>query len=188
MIMSSKNNKTPRKPKEGDRSSFFSHLDLDKVVKIVLIASIIIVSIGIVSFLNRPKEQYAIFMVLNEDKRLGDYPTNASVQENVSLHTYVESHYSEETEFMVRVYKGNNDTTITSENGTTNAQWFRNITVEPLSENENWTSQIINVSFDIMGENQTILFELWKKNLQGEWHYVPNQVLFVRIDVIANAE
>ena len=167
-----------------EKNSLFSKINLDTLVKIVLILSILIVSIGIISFLNRPEEEYAIFIVLNDDKQMGNYPTNASAQENVSLHTYVENHYSDETDFMVKVYKGNNQTTITSENGTRNAEWLRNISVSPLGENENWTSQVINVSFGEVGTNQTIVFELWKKNEDGQWNYVPNQVLFVRIDVL----
>ncbi len=179
--MKSKKNSDSDPNKESE-DEIKEPVDLEKITRTVLLIGILFVSIGIIYFLTEPEEEYSIFILLNDDEVMGNYPVNASVNENVSLHTYIESHYSEKTEYMVKMYRGNNDTTINSMNGTKNVLYLGNFTIE-LKNEQNWTSHVINVSFPSLGSNQTAIFELWRK-VDGEWQYIPNHILFVRIEVL----
>ncbi len=155
--------------------------NLERFTKVILIIGIIGVSIGIGIFLIRPEEEFPVFILLNEDGEMANYPVNASQNEEVTLYVFIDNQYKTPQDYMIKIYRGDNSTTINSMNGTKNALYIENITIT-LDPFVNWTSDPIDISFPNIGTNQTAIFELWKKN-EGVWEFIPKLVIFIRLEI-----
>ena len=161
---------------------------LEKVTTGILIVSIIIMLTGIIYVSVRPEEEFTHFFLLNEDQKMKDYPTNATIGEDLSFHVYIECHYQDGKEYQVRIYQGTNETAINSSISVSSqtAQTYLNETKKievNLANEENWTSPMQTISFNAPGKNQVIICELWEINDKGEWTYIPTYILILRIDI-----
>ncbi len=162
-----------------------SGLTLEKITKIVLIAGIIVISGAMVYTFTKPEEQDILFFILNDQKELKDYPTNSTVNENVSVYAFIENHLGYTENFSVRVYRGNSNITINDSVGVSenvNATYLFNYTYT-LENEESIVSEMINVSFSEAGPNQLIIIELWI-NTDNGWEYYPGYILFLRLLII----
>ncbi|WP_371803244.1 DUF1616 domain-containing protein [Candidatus Lokiarchaeum ossiferum] len=159
-------------------------LSLNKITRIVLLVGIIVVSGAMVYTLTRPEEEDVLFFILNEDQVMKDYPVNASVNQNVSVHAFVENHLQRSAEFAVRVYRGNSNLTHNISIGVEHnsyATYLFNYT--KILENEvSWITPKINVSFPIAGPDQQVILELWV-NTDFGWRFLPEYITFLRIEV-----
>lgn len=168
----------------SEDSEWKDGLSLNKMTRIVLLVGIIVVSGAMVYTLTRPEEEDVLFFILNEDQVMKDFPVNASVNEPVSVHAFVENHLQRTAEFSVRIYRGNTNLThnisIGVENNP-NATYLFNQT--KMLENEaSWITPMINVTFPFAGLDQQIVLELWI-NTDFGWRYLAEYIIYLRIRV-----
>ncbi|TXT61189.1 MAG: hypothetical protein BAJALOKI3v1_810012 [Promethearchaeota archaeon] len=158
----------------------FEHFD--KLVTVCLLAGILIVSGFIVYYVLNPEPPFTTFTILNEEKEMGNYPTNATIGKNISFYVGIGNYLEREATFAVNISKGNNETTL-GPNGAENAEYnftTPNITLE---HNEEWISEQLNISFYIPG-NRTIIVELFEVISPSKSIFL--NILFLRINVTAS--
>jgi hypothetical protein len=160
-------------------------IDFHRVTRVLLILGLIGVSSAMLySLLNPEKEPDVIFILLNEDKQMKDYPTQANVDAAIILCAYVENMLGDGAEFSLRVYTGANITLDEYIGVINNANASLQQTIDfNLKHNSEWISEPISSSFSQKGENYEIIMELWQK-INGEWQYMPRYILILRIQVI----
>ncbi|MHA1293845.1 MAG: DUF1616 domain-containing protein [Promethearchaeota archaeon] len=156
--------------------------EFDKLVRISLIIGILVVSGIIVIYLFNQEPGFVDFGLLNEDKKAENYPTEASVNEEINFYVYVGNFLGREFTFYLKILKGDNDTEL-SDKGSKHADL--NFTTEDitLSNSEEWISDKLTISFAKEGENQIIIVELWEitKN-NGENFF---NILYLRLNITA---
>jgi uncharacterized membrane protein len=167
----------PKETTDNSKDPNFEH-----TTRAILILGILIVSGFIIYDVTRPSEQYVLFSVLNQDKELGNYPSRVAVGQKISFYFYVENHLSDQMEFNVKIYLGNNSSSINPKVGVINALFLGNYS-KMVAEGQNWTSSQIDYQFQQVG-SQFIGLELWQQQ-DGEWKYVENHTLVLRINVTA---
>ena len=136
-------------------------LALDKILKICLIAGIIISSGLIIYYILTPEPGFITFGLLNSDKEAENYPTKATVNTNIEFYALVENHLGSDLTFHLKIYKGDNQTQLSS-TGSVNAilnQTSPQITIK--NEERKICGKFI-ISFLQIGSNQTIIVELWQ--------------------------
>jgi uncharacterized membrane protein len=170
-------------PNDNEQNSESKGPKLDRFVKVLLIASIITVTGAIIYTNTQPEEPDIVFFLLNENLEAKDYPSNITQGTTVEFYFHIINNLGTQTEFQVRVYVGTNDTKINSQTGVSNASPLINIS-KTLNNGDEWTSNKLNHSFNIVGKNQPIVLELWKKT-NGQWQYIPDYILFIRMSVSA---
>jgi len=141
-----------------------SRLEFDKLLKILLIIGIVVISGFILFYVLKPAPGFISFGVLNSEMKLDDYPTELSVEENASIYVFVENHLNREFAFRLEILKGNNET-IKSSLGSENAASYLNVTNVNIDQGIRWTSEMLNVSFEVPGVNSSIIIELWEIKL-----------------------
>lgn len=156
------------------------HSSMELTTRAILIIGIIIVSGFIVYDITKTSEPYVLFSVLNQDKELGNYHSNLIVGQKLAYYFYLENHLGETTEFNVKIYLGNSTANINPKIGITNAQFIGNYS-KTVQNGENWTSNQLEYQFQNVG-SQFIGIELWQ-NQNGDWKYVENHTLVLRINV-----
>ncbi|MHA1460603.1 MAG: DUF1616 domain-containing protein, partial [Promethearchaeota archaeon] len=149
-------------------------------LKILLIIGIIIISGFIVYALLTPEPGYITFGVLNSDKKAENYPTNATVGENVTFYVSVGNYLNRDFSFRIEILKGNNETNL-GPTGSSNAISFLNSSTIELQHGENWISSAFNVSFSLLGNNQTIIAELWETNIGPNDKYW--EIFWIRLNI-----
>jgi uncharacterized membrane protein len=137
-----------------------SKKQFSKIVTISLILGIIIISGFIIFYILSPEPGYYTLVVLNEEKKMEDYPTNASVGEPIYFYVGVENQLDRPLTFQVEILKGNNQSKLTPE-GSINAESFLNTTEVTLLDSKRWVSDKLNITFSTPG-NRTIIIELWE--------------------------
>lgn len=137
--------------------------EFDKLIKLLLIFGIIIVSSFILYHILKPKSGYISFGILNSEMSADDYPTNASVGENVSFYIFIGNHLNRELNFRLEILKGDDNTYLVL-NQPTNGTSYLNISSNIL-DGLDWISDLINVSFSETGINRLIIAELWTINV-----------------------
>lgn len=135
-------------------------IQFEKLLIIILIFGILVISGFIIYYLLNPEPGFHIFGILNSEKRAENYPTNASVGENVYFYCTVGNYLNRDLIFHVKVLKGNNLTQRTPE-GSINAIFLYNTSKITLNHGNTWISDKLNVSFSYPGANQSIIVELW---------------------------
>lgn len=133
----------------------------DKLLKISLLIGIFVVSGFIIYYLFSPEPGYYTFGILNSEKRAENYPTNATVGENVSVYCTVGNYLNRDLTFHVKVLRGDN-TTIKEPEGSINATFLYNTSRITLNHKKTWISKRLNVLFPLPGPNQSIIVELWE--------------------------
>jgi len=157
-----------------------NYKEFDRVLLVLLIIGIIIISGFIVYAVFTPEPGYITFGYLNDERKAENYPTNATVGENVTFYVSVGNYLNRDFSFRVEILKGNNDTKIESW-GSSNATSFMNSSTIDLSHGENWISSAYNVSFYDSGYNQIIIAELWEINAGSNDKYW--EILTMRLNI-----
>ena len=149
-----------------------SKKQFDFLLKICLIIGIIIVSGFIIYYIITPEPGYVHLGILNSEKKAENYPTNATVGQNISFYITVENQMKREFSFRAEILTGDdNNNTILSSSGSINATSYFNTTKITLSHNQFWISEMLNVSFYLQGANQTIIVEIWEIPSSGMEKY-----------------
>jgi len=133
----------------------------EKILRISLIIAIVVISGFIVYYLLTPESGYVTFGILNSEKEAENYPTNSTVGQNVSFYISVGNYLKRDFSFRVEILRGDNNTILSPE-GSSFATSVLNITDTTLKNKIQWTSSMLNVSFSVIGSNQTIIAELWE--------------------------
>lgn len=156
--------------------------NLERLTRVILISSIIIVS-GFIAFnIFKPEEEFVQFSLLNDQFEMGNYQTQIQVGHNVTIYFQVQHFYRDNTEYMVKIYQGDQNSTINPSTGVHNATLIQNYT-NTLKLNETWLSEPVQVQFNGVGFNQSILLELWQKNDNNNWEFLPTYILTHRLNV-----
>ena len=149
-----------------------SKKQFDLLLKICLIIGIIVVSGFIIYYIITPEPGYVHLGILNSEKKAENYPTNATVGQNISFYITVENQMKREFSFRAEILTGDdNNNTILSSSGSINATSNFNTTKITLSHNQFWISEMLNVSFYLQGANQTIIVEIWEIPSSGMEKY-----------------
>ncbi|WP_457557734.1 DUF1616 domain-containing protein [Candidatus Harpocratesius sp.] len=160
-------------------------LSLEKITRIVLVVGIICVSGAIIYTLTIPEEEDVLFFLLNENRVLRDYPTNVTQGEKIITYVFIQNLLGESHDFQIRCYRGKAETFIDPQIGVatnSNVTLIDNQNIS-LGNKEEWISNQINITFPEVGSDQLVLYELWIK-IGDSWHYLPNYLLTLRIDVL----
>ncbi|TXT62534.1 MAG: hypothetical protein BAJALOKI1v1_910003 [Promethearchaeota archaeon] len=173
--MSSK--KVTSSQESEDVKKEFKHFG--KILTVCLIAGIIIITGFTIYFLYTPESPYHTYTILNEDKRMELYPTNASRGQDISFYVGLGNYLEEDLLFTIRISKGDN-TTILSPYGTLNGQYNYTATNFILGHEKLWFSDQLNLSFYETG-SRIIIAELYGITLESN-HFIYN-VAFLRINV-----
>ena len=136
----------------------------DKILAVLLIIGIIVISGFILYSFFTPEPGYITLGLLNSEKKADNYPTNATIGENVSFYITVGNYLNRDFSFRIEILTGNNDTEIGS-SGSSNATSFMNSSTTFLSHGKNWISNEFNVSFWETGYNKIVIAELWETNI-----------------------
>lgn len=131
------------------------------LLMICLIAGILVVSGFIIYHALTPEPGYITFGILNEDKKAENYPTNASINENISFYLTVGNYLNREFSFRIEIKKGNYYTILTPPTHSNGTLSFI-VGDFTLKNKADWISEQLNVSFSEVGENQIIIAELWE--------------------------
>ena len=156
-----------------------NYKEFEKTLKILLIIGIIIISGFIIYALLTPEPGYITFGVLNSDKKAENYPTNATLGENVSFYVSVGNYLNRDFSFRIEILTGNNETNL-GPTGSSNAISFLNSSTIELQHGENWMNAF-NVSFSLLGNNQTIIAELWETNIGPNDKYW--EIFWIRLNI-----
>jgi uncharacterized membrane protein len=168
------------KSKEAKKKVNNSYEEFDKLLKILLIIGIIVVSGFIIYAVLTPKPGYCYLGILNSDKKAENYPTNATVDENITFYISVGNYLNRDFSFHLEILKGNNDTVL-GPFPSINATSFVNSSTITLQHREVWISSAFNVSFSQVGANQTIIAELWEVPSAGIRRFY--DVVYIRLNI-----
>ena len=157
-------NKISKKNEKEDLR--ISNKHFESLLRISLIIGIIVISGFIIYYLVRPEPGFVTHGILNSEKKAENYPTNATVGQNISFYVTVENQMNREFSFRVEILKGDNKT-ILSSSGSINATSYFNTTKITLLNNQFWMSEMLNISFSQPGANQKIIVELWEIKNSG---------------------
>ena len=172
-IMDNENSKDIKKIRKSSKKEF------DILLKICLIIGIVIISGFIIYQIFKPEPGYVTFGILNENQEAENYPTEASLNENISFYLTVENYLNRDFSFQIQIKKGDNMTSMNPNSGSDGSLNFTigNFT---LKNKESWLSGKLNVSFSEMGENKIVIAELWQiKNTILEFH----NILWLRLNI-----
>ena len=157
-----------------------NYKEFDKLLKLLLIIGIIVISGFIIYAFLTPEPGYITFGVLNSDKKAENYPTNATIGENVTFYASVGNYLNRDFSFRIEILKGNNETIIRP-TGSLNATSYINSSTIELQHGENWISNAFNVSFSQLGYNQIIIAELWETNIGPNDKYW--EIFWMRLNI-----
>ena len=156
-----------------------SKKEFDTLLKICLITGIIIISGFIIYQAFKPEPGYVTFGILNKNQEAENYPTEASINDDISFYITVENYLDRDFSYQIQIKKGDNMTSmnlISGSDGTLNFT-IGNFT---LKNKQSWLSEKLNVSFSEVGENQIIIAELWQiKNTEIEFY----NILWLRLKI-----
>lgn len=172
-IMDDTNNNNIKEIKKSSKKEF------DILLKICLITGIVIISGFIIYQAFKPEPGYVTFGILNENQEAENYPTNASMNVNISFYLTVENYLDRDFSYQIQIKKGD---LMTSMNPHSGSDGIVNFTIGnfTLKNKQTWLSEKLNVSFSEVGENQIIIAELWQiKNSEIEYF----NILWLRLNI-----
>jgi len=156
-----------------------SYTYFSKILRFVLVFAIIVVSGFIIYYLLNPEPGHATFGILNENQESRNYPTEATINQEIEFYITVENHFPDEFDFLVKILKGDDDTSLSS-TGSSGAIEYKTIGTISLKSEEEWISEKQSVSFSEPG-NRIIIVELWKLNDKNEGEFF--NILWLRVNV-----
>ena len=157
-----------------------SKKQFEKLLKICLIIGIIVISGFIIYYIVTPEPGFVTLGILNSEKKAENYPTNATVGQNISFYVTVENQMNREFSFRAETLKGDNNTIVTS-SGSINAKSYFNTTKITLLHNQFWISEMLNVSFSQPGAGQRIIVEIWEIPSSGKEKFFDLVYLWLNI-------
>ncbi len=157
-----------------------NYKEFEKILKILLIIGIIIISGFIIYALLTPKPGYWYLGILNSDKKAENYPTEAAVDENITFYISVGNYLNRDFSFHIEILKGNNETVLGS-SPSLNASSFVNSSTITLLHGAEWISSAFNVSFSLLGNNQSIIAESWEIPSVGFRRFF--DVVYLRLNI-----
>lgn len=157
-----------------------SYQEFNKILTILLIIGIIIISGFIIYAILTPEPGYITYGLLNSDKKAENYPTNATVGENVTFYVSVGNYLNRDFSFRIEILKGDNETVL-KPTGSVNATSYLNSSIILLPHGNSWISGAFNVSFSQPGYNQTIIAEIWETNIGPNDKYW--EMAYMRLNV-----
>ena len=172
-IMDDTNNNDIKETNKSSKKEF------DTLLKICLITGIVIISGFIIYHAFKPEPGYVTFGILNDNQEAENYPTEASINVNISFYLTVENYLDRDFSYQIQIKKGDNMTSMNPHSGSDGNLNFTigNFT---LDEKQSWLSAKLNVSFSEVGENQIIIAELWQiKNSEMEFF----NILWLRLNI-----
>lgn len=152
----------------------------EKILSISLIIAIVVISGFIIYYLLTPESGYVTFGILNSEKKAENYPTNSTVGQNVSFYISVGNYLKRDFSFRVEILRGDNNTILSPE-GSSYASSVLNITDITLKNKIQWTSSMLNVSFSVIGSNQTIIAELWEVDKNFFESFI--EIIWLRLNI-----
>ncbi|TFF97225.1 MAG: DUF1616 domain-containing protein [Promethearchaeota archaeon] len=166
------------KIKKAETTNGFKHLS--KVVTICLIAGIIIVSGFIIYYIFTPEPPYHEFFILNGEKKAENYPTNATVGEEIYFYVGIRNYLEKDLTFNISIYKGDNETDLT-EWGNLNAEMNITTTNITIKNGEEWVSPKLNITFYEPGK-RIIIAELYEVKA-SENKFL--NIVYIRLNITA---
>jgi hypothetical protein len=161
-----------------------SNPQLEKMVKIILIAGILIIIPFIFGVSLRRDPPYTIWGVLNDEMEAGNYPTTIQTNENISLFLFVECHKYGTINVGIRHIVGVNSSLELNSEGTVGGTLVQEINFTA-QDAVRWESTQINSTIATpLGANEhfIIAFELWLElNLIWTFH----DLLYIRLNTTA---
>ncbi|MFW9950318.1 MAG: DUF1616 domain-containing protein [Candidatus Thorarchaeota archaeon] len=154
----------------------------DRLLRLLLIIGIIVISGFLIYYLMTPKPGYVSFGILNSEKEAGNYPVSVQIGSNVSFYLTVDNYLDRSFSFRVELLKSN-ETEISRPSSPLYTLSILNTSIVVLESQRGWISDQFNVSFSEVGENRSIIAELWE--VSGE---VPDTFftsLYLRLNVTA---
>jgi uncharacterized membrane protein len=166
------------------QNTLHEKMDLEKITRIVLIAGILLTSSFILYDLLKPKEEYILFSIENTEGKIEDFPTEINVGQDVGFRFYIANRHLDEINITVSVHKGNNETVVSRTEGFQNSTIVKNYSLI-IPANTEYSSEIINVTFDSAGENMITGLQLNMLNTTtGEYDYLEGYVVYLRVKVL----
>ncbi len=159
-----------------------SRVNLEKLVKVILLSSIAIVT-GFILYqvLFTKSPAYINFGMLNENGQYGNYPNNVSIHEEFKLRYYIGNYNPEIKEFSVRTYLANYSiSTVTFAHGVENGNLL-GVYYHTLNFNATYTSDPLTFAINETGDYYRICFELWVLN-NTVWNYMESSVQYIWIN------
>jgi hypothetical protein len=155
----------------------------EKFVKVFLIVGILIIIPFMFYTYFRRDNPYLTLFCLNDQMKLGNYPTTVNINESITLYFAVESHWTGDLDIQGRHIVGKNSTVNITSDGSVNGTLILsyNYTIE---DSEEWISDEIITSFSeplYENEHYLIIFELWA-NLGSSFEFMTDQIVYIRLN------
>ncbi len=157
-----------------------NYIEFDKLLKLFLIIGIIIISGFIIYAFLTPKPGYWYLGILNSDKKAENYPTEATVDANITFYISVGNYLNRDFSFRIEILKGDNETVL-GPSPSLNATSFVNSSTITLLHRVEWISNAFNISFSQPGNNQSIIAELWEIPSVGVRRFY--DVVYIRLNI-----
>ncbi len=143
---------------------------------VVIASSTLIVSL----WLFPQQEQYPVLAILGENQQAGDYPTNVTQYDNITLYTEVRNLMGIVQYFYVRVKLATNTTMANSTHPSSATTLYEREHI--LGHGQTWTFPV-QLNMTTPGINLRLTFELWRYDLftedkiyTGVWVHLPLNV------------
>jgi uncharacterized membrane protein len=150
-----------------------------KLLTVCLIAGILIITGFIIFYIVNPESPHHTYAILNEDKHMELYPTNASVGEEIPFYVALGNYLEEDLIFTVKISKGDN-TTFLSPYGSLNTEFNYTASNFILAHEKVWISNRLNISFYETGKH-IIIAELY--GITAELQELIYNVAFIRVNI-----
>lgn len=150
-----------RKKKEVDVELEESKKQFEKIVSVCIIGGILLSAAFIIYYIFLPPPSFVTFGLLNANQEGENYQTNATVGEDIDFYATVDNYLGQDFTFCLKIYKGDNNTKISS-SGSQDAALNQTTAKVTLENNQKWKSDKLTISFYLIGYNQTIIVELWQ--------------------------
>jgi len=157
---------------------------IDEEVFAVLLAVIVIGSVFAAAQEFKRIEPFNAIGLLNEDCKIGDYPSFVLIGENLTLCIYIYNHMGKPEAFKV-VHRFGDPSTLPTNTTPSAAQelWSRIVVLDHGREALIRVSVPIPYRPDLVGRNATLIFELWIYRPGEGWIYTGRWVhLHVRVE------
>ncbi len=152
------------------------------------IAGVIIISSMIVVFLVTSKpERYTQIGLLNESGEIGPFPANVTYNGTLNVMFTVSNHEGTVEWYKVKVFLGDQASTINPKNGTTGGllmgSYERVVGIE--GDEGGWMQDVAITFNETLVGLKKVIFELWQYDAELSTFFFTNQTVHVWIDILA---
>ncbi len=136
-------------------------MDRETAAIALAVVTILAVLAAVYPVLPQNNEPFSELGVLGPNQKIGGYPTNATVGQQISLYGYVGNHEGVSSYYQFVVKLGNQSTTVSNSTAATAPVILT--TYEVLANNQTATFPFTLVLRQ-SGTNEKVIFELWRYN------------------------